>query len=59
MEKNFSLVDLLLVLVNKFDLRRGQVADLFANDVEVRLPGGEQRVKLLPVLRREGPVHRR
>ena len=53
------LVDLLLVLVNEFDLCRGQMTDLFADDVEVRLPGGEQRVELLPVLRREGPVHRR
>ena len=53
------LVDLLLVLMNEFDLRRGQVSDLFPDDVQVRLPGGEERVELLPMLRRESSVHRR
>jgi hypothetical protein len=37
----------------------GDVSQLFLDWVEVLLPGGEERVKLLPVAQAEGPVHGR
>ena len=51
-------VDLLLVLANEFDLRRRQMPNLLANDMKVRLPRRKENVQLIPMLRRESPVHR-
>jgi len=47
----------LLVVMNEFHLHLRQMSDVVANGVQIRLPVGEERVEVGPVLLGECPVH--